>query len=572
MYKWFEKAEATEEEGLANPGKPVYFSMTFSFPQINFKEFSLTFECDEENVTKDGKSSNKIAFEMTEDGIGARVSPSVGEMSNLRHKSSDITDWTGDFTLSFVEGKTAGEFILSLVYTDGVHTLNYFDDTESDRKQFVFNNIGDNYAEYRSSAASKPNTPIIFMTKFDEEEEAAEGEEEKETEQKILIKELNGQTLEVTGYTVADDAQLTGGTVSVTGGSVADNHAPALVLSETLYSFVLGQKYALTHHAIDVLDDSVTVTRRYYNARKGEDGKLVKPDETSTDDYESLTTSKSFLPLDDTENIAYFSIRFELEDGRTKAEGEKDYVYLSWYADSSALFTENGWDYIKAEKDRQDPAYKIITTDTASGKGVNTETTDYEEMVNAYQELVTAAAAKTSAGEGAYIYLPSLRDLIGSKSADYRNLKFNVSYFTKQQNADSSPLSQTSLSYNALKLPVNIEGEYCFRVYATDAAGNAIKLYDDEGKLVDVTSSNVWDFDIIPTFTFKVDYKGASIEDSGEQTLGYRESSYNIKSFEIVALSGYETDYALYYFDESKLEGTDKSVPSYSQFVQTAAI
>ena len=245
-YKWFEKAEATEEEGLANPGKPVYFSMTFSFPQINFKEFSLTFECDEENVTKDGKSSNKIAFEMTEDGIGARVSPSVGEMSNLRHKSSDITDWTGDFTLSFVEGKTAGEFILSLVYTDGVHTLNYFDDTESDRKQFVFNNIGDNYAEYRSSAASKPNTPIIFMTKFDEEEKAAEGEEEKETEQKILIKELNGQTLEVTGYTVADDAQLTGGTVSVTGGSVADNHAPALVLSETLYSFVLGQKYALT--------------------------------------------------------------------------------------------------------------------------------------------------------------------------------------------------------------------------------------------------------------------------------------------------------------------------------------
>lgn len=567
-YKWFEKAEATEEETLANPGKPVYFSMTFSFPQINFKEFSLTFECDEENVTKDGKSSNKIAFEMTEDGIGARVSPSVGEMSNLRHKSSDITDWTGDFTLSFIEGKTAGEFILSLVYTDGVHTLNYFDDTESDRKQFVFNNIGDNYAEYRSSAASKPNTPIIFMTKFEEEEEAAEGEEEKETEQKILIKELNGQTLEVTGYTVADDAQLTGGTVAVTGGSVADNQAPALVLSETLYSFVLGQKYALTHHAIDVLDDSVTVTRRYYNARKGEDGKLVKPDETSTDDYESLTTSKSFLPLDDTENIAYFSIRFELEDGRTKAEGEKDYVYLSWYADSSALFTENGWDYIKAEKDRQDPAYKIITTDTASGKGVNTETTDYEEMVNAYQELVTAAAAKTSAGEGAYIYLPSLRDLIGSKSADYRNLKFNVSYFTKQQNADSSPLSQTSLSYNALKLPVNIEGEYCFRVYATDAAGNAIKLYDDEGKLVDVTSSNVWDFDIIPTFTFKVDYKGASIEDSGEQTLGYRESSYNIKSFEIVALSGYETDYALYYFDESKLEGTDKSVPSYSQFVQ----
>lgn len=577
-YKWFEKAENTES-ALENPGQAVYFSMKFSFPSFSpdFKSFTLTFECDEENVTKDGKSVNKLSFEMTDQGIGARLTRSGGNSSILRTKSNDIDDWTkGDFTLSFYEpeGVTAGEFALRLTYSDGVNTLNYYLENEDEQKIFAFTNIGDNYAEYRSSAASKPNTPITFTAEF---EEPAEGEEEQDLEQKILMKELNGQSFEVKGYTVVDGAQLTEGTVAITGGTVDDTKAPSLVLSETVYSFTLGQKYSLTHHAIDVLDDSVTVTRRYYIAKKDDEDKYVAPDESKTDDYTTLTTSVAFMPIDDTQETVYLSIRFELEDGRTKADGERDYFYLTWYADNTAVATLDGWDYVKAEakKDtdelKYNPEYKILYPDSQTKTNMHVAGSSggegedlYTQTVEAYQKAVTEAASNTSAGEGSYIYLPSLRDLLGSKSADYRNLKFSVYYYTKQQAESATPLSETSLAYNALKIPVNIEGNYSFRVLATDAAGNAIKLYKD-GELVDVTGSNIWEIDDIPTFNFSVEYKGVTIEESGEQTLGYRESTYTVKKFDIVALAGYKTDYRLYYFDEELLK--DKTMPSYSTLV-----
>lgn len=585
-YMWWEKGEAQEggDQGAenqtdavqrANPGEKHYFSMTFSFPVVNFEKFTFTFESNEENVTKDGKATNKLSLEFDKDGnLGARVSSADSDSTYFRTKNTDITDWTGDFTLSFyeAEGAPAGEFALRLGYkAPNAQEIEYFEESESDSQRFAFTNIGDNYAEYRSSAASKPNTPMTFMAEFKEEE--AEGDETKSVEQKILIKELNGQPLEVTNGTTAETAAQDG-TYAVTGGTVEDTKAPALVFSETVYSFTIGQKYSLTHHAVDVLDDSVTVTRRYYAAKKNADDEYVKPDESKTDDYTTLTTSVSFMPVNDTEDIVYLSIRFELEDGRQKGENEKDIVYLSWYADDSAIETKDGWDYItaKTESKKSNPSYKVLQLNDSSHEnepvaGSNPEgETLYEQRVREYQEAVNLAASKASAGEGSYVYLPSLRDLIGSDSADYRNLKFSIYYFNKQSTESSSAQSETSLSYNALKLPVNIEGAYSFRVLATDASGKAIRLYH-KGDLVDVTGSNIWDIDDIPTFTFYVEYNGITIEDSGEQTLGYRESSYSIKKFDIVALSGYATDYTLYYFNEDKLsEG--KTMPSYGTFVK----
>ena len=42
-------------------------------------------------------------------------------------------------------------------------------------------------------------------------------------------------------------------------------------------------------------------------------------------------------------------------------------------------------------------------------------------------------------------------------------------------------------------------GWYKFRVLVTDASNNALKLYDN-GELVEVTSSNIWDFSCFSSF------------------------------------------------------------------------
>ena len=68
-YKWYvsdKEADTTAEGALQNPGKAEYFSIRFSFPSIEFESVSLIFESDEENVTKDGKSTNEISFSLND--------------------------------------------------------------------------------------------------------------------------------------------------------------------------------------------------------------------------------------------------------------------------------------------------------------------------------------------------------------------------------------------------------------------------------------------------------------------------------------------------------------------------
>ena len=145
-----------------------------------------------------------------------------------------------------------------------------------------------------------------------------------------------------------------------------------------------------------------------------------------------------------------------------------------------------------------------------------------------YQNRVNDAAELASAGTGAYIYLPSLRGLIQSDYADYRDLSFTIFYWHESQEVGSSPSSESSLSYNNLRFEVDQEGTYTFRIVAEDSAGNEMQMYDSEGNLVTLSSSTVGydsngeDFQIaeIPTFTATIDYDGASIEDPGSQDYG----------------------------------------------------
>ncbi len=605
--KWFEAAEAAstpsaQATSLANPGAEKYFSMSFAFASLDFTKFTVSFEASEENISKDGISTNAIVFEYKENALTAELrNTNYEEEVTATHLTAvTLTGYTAgtDVTLRIDETRlneqnekvacVPGEFSLY---------LSWGADTETCLGQLT--NVGGNFLEYRSSAATTPSTPITFEVNLPEPAEGAE-----QAAVKVDMKSLNGQT-----FVLNADNQ------------VEDNANPVLVFNESIYSFRLGQRYSLTHEAIDVCHD-VDVTRSYYMLKK-EDGKYVKPNEYNSDDYHTLTTSTFFMPTSDDlgeEEKAYVSIRFKLDDGTNKDY----YVYLTWYAANDSVVTTLGnegdgywvcskcgahytkaeygnfaddwtcphteegsttacgakkedlkevktdyFDYIVVDREAEGPAYVGLTAtenNAPNGKNENVSTQALTDAVERYQDDLDKAAEGVSAGDGAYIYLPSLRGLITSDYADYRNLRFSIYYYKPGQATGATASSATSLRYSGLRLEVDEEGQYRFRVIAQDAAGNAMKYYDEDGELVTLTSSNVWDIEGIPEFNFSINYDGPSIEDAGEQSQGHRDDTYSISDFDVIALDGYKKDYELYYFDQS-LDKGNHTIPSYSTLV-----
>ena len=521
--KWF-----SSEEGAS------YFSLTLAFPEIAFSEYTVSFESAEENVSEDEIAENALVFANGEEGTSFYVVNAQGE------KGEEVAaDLTGDLEITFDEEDcTSGEFS---VYVNGT-------------KAGTFTNIGGYYMEYLSSASDTPRTPISF------ECTTLSGES-----QKVLVKELNGQS-----FALNEE------------GNVVDDTAPVLVVNSEVYPFRLGQKFDLDYEAIDVCDNTVTVSREYYMARFTEDGNYRIP---TDDDYDTLTTSTWFMPSGDSEEeVQYVSIRFMLDDGRDGADEEETPVYLVWYAAEGASVTfgagEDTLGYILVDRAEEGPVYNGLTADAATTENVKAADEadvngngDKEEalldvLAAEYQAAVDRAAENASAGDGAYFYLPSLRNLISSEGCDYRDLTFNVYYYSQSQTADDSASSATSLAYNRLRFEIDEPGRYVFRVLASDNAGNGMMYYLD-GQLVTVSSSNIWDIEEIPEFSFTVGYDGARVTDPEEQDLGYRDTTYDIEDFEIIAVSGYETKYELFRLDENSLPADLQGV-SYTSLVSNA--
>lgn len=544
-YKWF-TADTEADSTLANPGKANYFSMDFTLPSLDFETFTISFESAEESVTEEEKAVNDIVFRMSDTTLQVAIKD-----ADHRDAENDELTWsdlatgeTAEISISFAEGVNIGEFAVSI--TCGGTTV-----------EGALTNIGGNYAEYRSSSSSSPNTPITFSMTMPEDAESS-------AEAGVYMRSLNGQSF------LLDEE-----------GKVQDDTAPVLAVSEDVYAFTLGQRYSFTsYEAIDVCRDSVTVTRQYYMAKATENGYEIA-DESATDAdsaYETLSTSTTFfMPTADNETVTdeYVSVRFSLDDNRSRDPEDRlnEYVYLTWYAaDTSAeggivqtLTSSDGEDatsqdfIIVTADEKEGPYYVGLTADEETGTNVATE--EFENAVAAYQTAVNEAAAEAGAGEGAYLNLPSLRGLIASDYADYRNLDFTIYYWHESAEVGSSPSSTSTLDYNGLRFEVAQEGLYTFRIVATDSSSNAMQLYDRNGELVSLSSSNVGydddgeDFLVadIPTFTAYIDYDGATIEDPGSQDYGYRDRSYSIDDFEVIALEGYASDYTLYYIDEDRL-------------------
>ncbi len=621
--KWFvEDKENVQtgvvESGLVDPGVARHFTMTFAFGTVAFESFDITFQSDEENVTKDGQTTNALhfAYDSEQDKLTVAVRDAEFEEDDEDAPEAihTIANAADDLAFEFVEDpEVPGNFDVLL----------------NEEKIGAFTNIGGYYLEYRSTAASSPQLPMLFEATLPEtaEEDAA---------QTLLMKELNGQTFKVN----AD-------------GTVEDNAPAVLVINEKIYSFRLGQRFSLTYEAIDVCDRSVSVTRQYYMLKRE---KPAEGDEAATQyylkptdsEYSTLSASSTFfMPTED--NVeggaeegekAYVSIRFKLDDG---TDDNDTFVYLTWYAaqedvvevkgdkeadgtahqqvvgyncsdpncshykEDGAYYTvadyeklsqdatctgtvttenEDGtekreactkkvseytaveegnyFDYIVVDREVKGPHFVGLTPDDSS----KTNTSDWSgtkndqdlDALDVYQDRVAEAAENVSAGDGSYFYLPSLRTLIESDYADYRNLRFNIYYLKPRAAAGSTPSSATSLRYNNLRFEVDQVGPYTFRVIAQDAAGNAMKYYNEDGELVTVTASNIFEIGGIPEFTFDIGYTGPEIKEPGSQTTAYNKQNYSISSFDIIALEGYDAEYKLYSFAPAEAEQKEYGV------------
>ena len=635
--KWYGEKEVEKEGVTTKEVQAEYFSMRFAFAGVAFQKFTITFESAEENISKEGKSTNKIVFEPyvekapdedEPDGVDEEENTDDEEQSpvkyltvsvNPKEKEDEkkevtepiIIDASKDITITINEDDCEiGQF--NVLLTSSVPEPPKSDEGDEDNQEneneaagaalvegetpvFIgkFENIGGYFLDYRATGSTTPSLPISFEADMSELDGAS-------PTQYVLMKSLNNQSFELVDKQVLDNA-----------------HA-VLVLNESLHAFKLGQKFSLSYEAIDVCDSTVTVDRYYYmlksemtesglvnympNAKdltdeEGEDGFKY-----SKYNYQSLTNSTYFLPSRDvdptTDPEEYVAIRFKLRDDSS----DNDYfVNLSWYAAENAVkpiecvgFEEyeteeendkgetvkvkkthqiegtQFFNFIKVNRKTEGPYYKNLepVKGETADKNENKVTDEaFNQAVQDYKDELALKAESTSAGTGAYIYLPSLRGLIASDNAGYRNLKFSIYYYKP---GSSNATSQTSLNYNALKLEVDKEGWYRMRIAAQDASSNAMKYYLDE-QLVTVTSSNIWDIEGIPEFEFYIAYNGPTIEKSEEQSLGYRNDTYNFSDFKIIALAGYQKSYSLYRYSKVNADTAGvKTTDSYSEMVKNA--
>ena len=457
-----------------------YFSLAFAFESTDFDSFTVALESTQMSMSKEGKTTNEIVFTPAGDGNlsvavnGENANVTVSAAEEIRIALSEAADEIG-----------YGNFIVSV--------------NESEAGEFT--NIGKYYAQYASSSADTPITPLTFRAATD-------------SDVAFELHELNGQ-----GFALNED------------GKITDDQAPALVINSEIKQLLLGTELSFDTVTIDVCSSSVS-TSRYYLA----DGVPVTSDDETVDPsfdedgelvgYNTYSTSKRFFESDFNGNPGgTISFAYKLTDGNDNSA----YYFIEWYADETAL-DENG--HLRMVLPGDVNSYPVLEFPDPS----------------VYQEAVTAAALQDGksiqVGSGAYYYIPSLRPYVQDETCGYTSMRFTVYYRTA-----SSDTKTVSGDYDELRIELTAQGTYEFRVVPINSAGNAMVGEFENSKTADITTSNVWDAQNLTTFRFSVQYNGPSIEEPEDGEVGYVDVSYSIDSFEIIALSGFQTRYKLYYLE-----------------------
>ncbi len=496
--KWY------EEKGSAS-----YFSTTFAFKTLDFKSVTITMDSPSAWATKDEKATNKVVFTKVDDSVTVAVNDGAAKTVAIQANTP--------ITLSLEEDTT----------TDGAFNVRLSVTNETIGQ---FTNIGANYAEYTANETY----PLTIKA------EAVDGATDDAAKTVVYLYDINGQQFD----NISADNKVT------------DDAAPVLVVNEEVNGFLLGTAFSLDYKVIDVLKSkNLTTSLEYYQYNPS-----IKAEDENYEKAQTLTTSVYFMDtvyykdasgniVDKTAEGAIATTVFK-EEGKelvsitlTAKDGTKEYKYdLAWYAGTTEK--KGNLDYIPVDKNEAGATYKFIQADANTSTNVIVDETNYNAAKAEFENSLADAAEEVYAGSNSYIYFPSFKWLIGDNNG-YRNLKFTISY--KTPTSDSASTS-SSLSYNALKLSVASEGKYEFKIFANDKAGNTMKYYQG-GELVEVTSSNVWDIEEIPSFTFEVANKGLKVEDDSAKSRKDTEildKTYTMDEITVTGASSLKEEYKLY--------------------------
>ena len=479
-WKWFTGANKVD-----------YLHFTLAFADLNFSEVVVTLETEMALANDDNKAINTITFTQEGGEVYAAINKKEGDAIGVKVAVAPDADGERPFIISLnQDGTLSSEYNVVLTDKDGAIT-----------QLGKFTNVGASYGEFASSSATTPLTPFKVTAKV------PDADNDSETTEKSVVKvvDINGQSFKLN----ADK-------------KIEDTAAPVLVVNNEIATLSFGSVFSVDYDCVDVLDKDVTKTIEYaqYNP--------TVLDEAM--EYRTLTSTLYFTPtpykdVDGTMKTVYSNVEeFGVDtDGDGKGDIAAEYVSivitlsdeyfkgdyktaydLSWYAANSVKVGSSEKDYIILDENKQGATYTFL-----DAKGGKNETNANADRVTKYQTAVDKAAAGLKASSKTNFYLPGLSDLI-EDDGGYANLSFTISY--KSTNS-SSASTRTSVSASNLYFPVAKSGTYRFKVFAVDKAGNAMKYYDEDGKLVDVSTGNIWNIEEIPYFEFTIAQPALSVEE-----------------------------------------------------------
>lgn len=535
-------------------GEAKYFTTEFSFADGNFEEITFTVESESSTSANEGKATNSVKFvkkALSDNNLTVDVS-----VNNAAATEKTVA-LKENLTLTLCEGSDTDIYGVKL----GGETIGNF------------TNLGTEFAEYTLNKM----VPLTVSAKTATDATTS-----------IYMQALNNQRF--------DNVFTKEGT---TNKYVEDTTPPVLVVDEDIEdAFLLGTSFTFSYQTIDVLPSSIDEKKTYYQWNpadatmdytalnsspyfldttyyQGADGKAYK---TAEEAGENAVLTSVFEQEFLTNGIAreYVSLKITLSDGTYKVGATtypaEDYE-LAWYVGQNASATktvkvketyeEDGKEntrevdkdvsFVIFNREENGPVYSFLAKDddhkknlylTENGTTENYEDSKLKVWVDGYQGLLKEVADETVAGSNSYINFPAFKAFI-SDTNGYSNMKFTISY--KTPSSDSAKTS-SGLSYNALKLAVSEEGQYEFKIFAVDKAGNPMQYYVD-GELKDVDTSNVWDIEEIPSFTFEIKNKGLSIKDeksSDRQDTELIGKTYKFTDATVIGATSQKSAYALY--------------------------
>ncbi len=502
-----------------------YMQMKFAFKSFDFESVTFKVESASSVVTEEEKAVNEVTFFV--EGTQLKVSVNDGTKVELGETATlagtDIT-----LALTAAVGNEFGSF--------GVKVNNLAVGT--------FTNVGANYADY----ALGKTLPLSIIAKAAADKQAV-----------ILFKELNGQKFD-----------------NVKEDKIEDTAAPILVVNEEISSFQYGTAFALNYEKIDVLQDSSLTENKLYYQYNPTDTEAIYDKTLSGSTYFMDTVyytdgTNVYKEQNEQETLRATSVR--AEEGREyvsvkitlgdKATNTKDY-FLAWYATGTVEkeltkdTVTKKTDYIVIDENTDGATYSYLVAKEGENKyAINGDVSDQaaakadvEKKIKDYEKLLADAAKDVKASGSSSISLPSLDWLI-KDNGGYRGLRFTISYKTP---SSSSTKTASNLLYNGLKFSTSEEGEYEFKVFANDAAGNTMKYYLDD-ELVSVNSTNVWDIEEIYSFTFVIQESEISVKEPTKDTDKRAEkivdTTYTLSGITVEGATNEQESYALYVFDDS---------------------